>query len=76
MGERRDGSAAGRQGRPGRRRIGDEAGAAAVPAKAARAVGAVEILVHCVGAHESRPSQSRLADACAKVPTLTSLSMA
>ncbi|HEX5078309.1 MAG TPA: hypothetical protein VFV80_04105 [Geminicoccaceae bacterium] len=47
-----------------------------MPAKAARAVGAVEILVHCVGAHESRPSQSRLADACAKVPTLTSLSMA
>jgi 3-oxoacyl-[acyl-carrier protein] reductase len=46
--------------------LGDEAGAAAVLTKATRAVGAVEILVHCVGSHETGSWQTRPAEAWAQ----------
>jgi 3-oxoacyl-[acyl-carrier protein] reductase len=46
--------------------LGDEAGAGAVLTKATRAVGAVEILVHCVGSYETGPWQARPAEAWAQ----------
>ena len=46
--------------------LDDEAGAAAVYAKATRAIGAVEVLVHCVGAYATGPWQDRPAAAWAR----------
>jgi 3-oxoacyl-[acyl-carrier protein] reductase len=46
--------------------LGDEAGAAAVYAQATRAIGAVEVLVHCVGAYATGPWQDRPAQAWAR----------
>jgi 3-oxoacyl-[acyl-carrier protein] reductase len=55
--------------------LGDDAGAAAVYAKATRAIGAVEILVHCVGAYEAGPWQSRPAAAWARTVDANLLTM-
>jgi 3-oxoacyl-[acyl-carrier protein] reductase len=46
--------------------LGDEAGAAAVYAQATRALGAVQILVHCVGVNETGSWQDRSAEGWAR----------
>ena len=55
--------------------LGDEAGAPAVYAKVTRAIGAVGILVHCVGVYATGPWQDRPAAAWARAVDANLLTM-